>query len=64
MVQQRTCPREFGSLVAQIPPPLGIGTVELEDGGEVKGFLCEPYAVRGRPDITAYGGWRAYVENR
>jgi len=57
-------PREFGSFVAQIPPPLGIGTVELEDGAQVKGFLCEPYAVRGRPDITAFGGWRAYVENR
>jgi allophanate hydrolase len=57
-------PREFGSFVAQIPPPLGIGTVELEDGAQVKGFLCEPHAVRGRPDITAFGGWRAYVENR
>jgi allophanate hydrolase len=57
-------PREFGSFVAQIPAPLGIGTLELEDGEQVKGFLCEPYAVRGRPDITQYGGWRAYLEGR
>ena len=57
-------PREFGSFVAQIPPPLGIGTLELEDGEQVKGFLCEPYAVRGRPDITQFGGWRAYLEGR
>jgi len=57
-------PREFGSFVAQIPAPLGIGTLELEDGEQVKGFLCEPYAVRGRPDITQYGGWRAYLEAR
>jgi allophanate hydrolase len=57
-------PCEFGSFVAQIPAPLGIGTLELEDGEQVKGFLCEPYAVRGRPDITQYGGWRAYLEGR
>ena len=56
-------PREFGSFVAQIPAPLGIGTLELEDGEQVKGFLCEPYAVRGRPEITQFGGWRAYLEN-
>jgi len=24
-----------------VPPPLGIGTVKLEDGGSVKGFICE-----------------------
>ncbi|HZM34954.1 MAG TPA: allophanate hydrolase [Burkholderiales bacterium] len=53
--------REFGELVAQIPAPLGIGTVELEDGELVKGFLCEAHAVRGRTDITEYGGWRAWV---
>jgi allophanate hydrolase len=53
--------RGFGELVAQIPAPLGIGTVELEDGERVKGFLCEAHAVRGRTDITEYGGWRAWV---
>jgi allophanate hydrolase len=50
----------FGSFVAEIPAPLGIGTVELEDGEQVKGFLCESYAVRGLPDITRHGGWRRY----
>ena len=50
----------FGAFVAQIPSPLGIGTLELEDGARVQGFLCEHYAVSGRPDITALGGWRAY----
>ncbi len=53
--------RAFGSFVALVPPPLGIGSVELDDGAQVKGFLCEQYAVAGRPDITAYGGWRAYL---
>ena len=51
---------EFGSFVALIPPPLGIGTLRLEDGGSVKGFLCESHAVRGAEDITQYGGWRAW----
>jgi len=37
---------QFGSFVAAIPAPLCIGTLELEDGEEVKGFLCEAYAIR------------------
>ncbi|MGH8701409.1 MAG: allophanate hydrolase, partial [Burkholderiales bacterium] len=44
--------RLFGPFVAAIPSPLGIGTIELESGEPVKGFLCEPYAVEGLPDIT------------
>lgn len=54
----------FGSFVALIPPPLGIGTLELEDGTSVKGFLCEAYAVAGAEDITATGGWRAWLGQR
>ena len=50
----------FGSFVAEIPSPLGIGTLELEDGSSVKGFLCEPIALEGAQDITNFGGWRAY----
>jgi len=52
---------EFGSFVAGIPAPLGIGTVQLEDGSSVQGFICEAYAVAGAPDISHYGGWRAYL---
>ncbi|MNR80587.1 Allophanate hydrolase [compost metagenome] len=50
----------FGSFVAGVPAPLGIGTLELSDGRLVKGFICEPYALESAQDITAYGGWRAY----
>ncbi len=50
----------FGSFVAEVPPPLAIGTVELSDGTAVKGFVAEPRAVEGAKDITALGGWRAY----
>jgi allophanate hydrolase len=51
----------FADFVTAIPAPLGVGRVELADGSEVTGFLCEPYAVEHARDITAYGGWRAYV---
>ena len=53
----------FGSFVAEIPPPLGIGTLELEDGGSVKGFLCEPIGLEGARDITEFGGWRAFRQS-
>ena len=53
----------FGSFVAQIPPPLGIGTLALEDGEQVKGFVCEAYAVAGKQDITIAGGWRKYLNS-
>jgi len=50
----------FGTFVDAIPAPLGIGTLTLEDGSQVKGFLCEPFALKGATDITHFGGWRAY----
>jgi allophanate hydrolase len=52
----------FGGFVAAIPAPLGIGTVTLEDGQEVKGFLCEAHAVASARDITGLGGWRTFIE--
>lgn len=60
----RLAPGAFGTFVAEIPQPLGIGTVELEDGRFVKGFLCEPLALVDAPDITNYGGWRTYLADR
>jgi hypothetical protein len=54
--------RHFGSFVAEIPPPLSIGTVKLADGRNVKGFLCESTVLKAAIDITAFGGWRAYLE--
>jgi allophanate hydrolase len=51
----------FGKFVAAIPPPLGIGTVRLADGRGAKGFVVEPVAIQGARDISAYGGWRAFV---
>jgi allophanate hydrolase len=53
-----------GTFVDGIPPPLGIGTVELESGELVRGFVCEAYAVSGAEDVSRLGGWRAYVKSR
>jgi len=54
----------FGSFVAGIPAPLGIGKVRLEDGSLVSGFLCEAVAVAGADDISPLGGWRQYLRSR
>ncbi|PBC07933.1 allophanate hydrolase [Mesorhizobium sp. WSM3859] len=51
----------FGRFVAAIPPPLGIGTIELDDGTSAKGFLAESVGLLAATDISAYGGWRSYV---
>jgi len=51
----------YGRFVALIPSPLCIGSVELNDGNAVQGFLCEGYAAENAEDISAYGGWRAYL---
>lgn len=53
----------FGEFVAEIPAPLGIGSLELADGRIVKGFICEPWATGEATDITAFGGWRSYIQS-
>jgi len=52
---------QFGSFVAGVPAPLGIGNAVLDDGNPVKSFICEPYAVAGATEITRFGGWRHYL---
>ena len=51
----------FGHFVANIPAPLGVGKVALDDGSEVSGFLCESHAIAGAEEVTRFGGWRAYI---
>jgi allophanate hydrolase len=53
----------FGSFVAEVPAPLGIGTITLADGSSVKGFIAEPRAIAGARDITHLGSWRAYISD-
>ncbi|MFF5933322.1 allophanate hydrolase [Streptomyces sp. NPDC012508] len=52
-------PEGLGALVAALPRPMALGSVELADGSFVTGFLCEPAALDGAREITSYGGWRA-----
>jgi hypothetical protein len=43
------------------PPNLYRGPVALEDGREVCGILYPRHLAEGKyPDITEFGGWRAY----
>ncbi len=51
----------YGKLVAAVPAPLGFGTITLEDGSLVNGFLCEAYATEGALELSALGGWRNYL---
>ena len=54
----------FGDFIVGVPSPLAIGTVELEEGTQVKGFLCEVAGLTGATDITHLGSWRAYLAER
>ena len=52
----------FGAFMIQIASPLCIGTVILEDTSLVYGFLCESDYLIGAQEISAYGGWRVYLD--
>ncbi|NHC02733.1 allophanate hydrolase [Acinetobacter sp. 187] len=54
----------FGQIVAEVPAPLGIGNVQLQDGTWVKGFICEGYALEDAIDISLFGGWRDYIQSK
>jgi len=54
----------YGSFVALVGAPLCIGTLQLEGGAAVQGFVCEALATEGATDITHLGGWRRYVQQR
>jgi allophanate hydrolase len=53
----------FGGFVAAVPPPLAIGSVQLDNGEWVKGFVCEPIGLEGATEITRFGGWRQYLDS-
>lgn len=54
---------EVGSFLNVIPHPLGLGSVELEDGSWVKGFICEPEAIASGTNVSNFGGWKKYLES-
>ncbi|MGE0719427.1 MAG: amidase family protein, partial [Alphaproteobacteria bacterium] len=56
----RVPPAALGQLLAEVKPPLALGTVTLADGRQVRGFVCAAGGEAGAPDITRFGGWRAW----
>ena len=51
----------FGEFMQGIPQPLGIGTLDLDDGTRVKGFIFEAIGTEGAEDVSRFGGWRAFL---
>lgn len=56
--------QHLGSFLALIPSPLGLGKVELMDGSQVVGFICEPNGIKGAKNISHTGGWRNWMKQR
>lgn len=52
---------QLGGFVADVPPPLGIGSAVLESGETVMCFITEPHSIRTATDITRFGGWRNFL---
>ncbi|KAL2835264.1 urea carboxylase [Aspergillus cavernicola] len=54
---------QVGSFLETVKAPLGLGSIELQDGQWVHGFICEPEGLGDATDITTFGGWRAYTQS-
>ena len=54
----------LASILLSEPPGLAIGKVVLRDGSIVLGVLGEPFLCEGKREITAHGGWRAYIATK
>lgn len=55
--------RSVGGFLETIPHPLGLGSVELQDGRWIRGFICEPVGLEDAKDVSQFGGWRSYTEH-
>lgn len=51
----------LASVLMKEPAGLSVGKVPLSDGEVVLGVIGEPELVRGRKEISSYGGWRKYI---
>jgi gamma-glutamylcyclotransferase (GGCT)/AIG2-like uncharacterized protein YtfP len=54
----------LATILLEEPPGLCIGKVTLSDGEIVLGVLGEAILCENKQEITAYGGWRAYIEHK
>lgn len=53
---------KLGPFIASVPYPLSIGRIELADGSWVMDFVAQSDGLKNASDITAHGGWKAYLE--
>ncbi len=54
----------FAQLFTRVAPPLHLGQMSLDDGTRIQGFACDSGAADAAHDISAFGGWRAYLATR
>jgi allophanate hydrolase len=54
----------FARFVAGIPSPLGLATLNLDDGTRPKGFAVEMAGLGQAIEISRFGGWRSYLAAR
>ena len=54
----------LGSLLELIPPPLGLGKIQLADGRWVTSFICEPWGIKSGEDISSLGSWRNFLQRK
>ncbi|MFD3707606.1 allophanate hydrolase [Nocardia sp. NPDC058658] len=57
-------PAALGRFLAELPPPMALTSIDLSDGRAVVGFACSYDAAVAATDITRYGGWMAYLQDR
>jgi hypothetical protein len=55
---------EIATLLLNEPAGLSIGKVILEDKSICLGVLGESFLCEDQLEITEYGGWRSYIEQR
>ncbi|MFR9752650.1 allophanate hydrolase [Nocardia sp. 004] len=51
----------LGRFLADLPAPMALTSVELDDGRSVIGFTCTNEAARTATDITHYASWLGYL---
>lgn len=52
----------LGSFLADLPEPMLLGSITLDDGSTAVGFACDAVAAASARDISEYGDWIRYLE--
>ncbi|MGA8789659.1 MAG: amidase family protein, partial [Paenarthrobacter sp.] len=52
----------LGSFLAELPEPMLLGSITLDDGSRAVGFACDAVAAAEGRDITEYRDWIKYLE--